>query len=486
MGEHDRAAGARSPLLGCVEVAAVALLLVVLNRLELTGQASSQYLLLVAGLGLSWPFLRRIRSLRDRLEPSSPLGRQLEMMRLSLVCTLVVYGIGWGPVLVPGYAVLVPVAISKWGAWAWKRAVAWIVAGVLAGQAAIALGWAYSYIDTPEAYGVGAVGLLVTVVMGAELGLVAVRRERAERRLDALVENGSDMISVISAGSVITYQSRSVARVLGYRPEDLVGHAFTDLVHPDDLDGGRATVNAGVERLELRLRRADESWCWCAISVADLRADPFVEGYVLNIGDVTDRHLLEDELRHLAFHDPLTGLANRALFFDRLERALTRRARTGEQLAVLVLDLDDFKNVNDTSGHEAGDELLVEAAHRLAEVVRDADTAARIGGDEFAVIIEEWGTGEAPAEIAERFRAALAGPSTHSHRSHTVSVGIAIAEPWTTDARVLIAAADAAMYAAKSQGKNRIAVYDARARSGPEHADSSPRAGEQVTPPTVS
>src|SRR4051812_26225415 len=229
MGEHGGASGARAPWLGCVEVAAVALVLVVLNRFGLTGHASPPYLPAVAGLGLSWPFLRSIPRLRERLEPTTAAGRQLEMARLSLVCTLVVYGIGWGPVLVPGYAVLVPVAISKWGAWAWKHAVGWIVVGVVAGHAAIAAGWAYSYIDTPDAHGVGAVGLLVTVVLGAELGLAAVRRERAERRLDALVENGSDMISVISAGSVITYQSRSVARVLGHRPEELVGHPFTDL-----------------------------------------------------------------------------------------------------------------------------------------------------------------------------------------------------------------------------------------------------------------
>ena len=140
-----------------------------------------------------------------------------------------------------------------------------------------------------------------------------------------------------------------------------------------------------------------------------------MNGIVLNTRDVTEQQVLQDQLSHQAFHDPLTDLANRALFRDRVEHALDRRRRPDEPTAVLFLDLDNFKTLNDSLGHSAGDELLVELAARLRNCVRAGDTAARLGGDEFAILLEDTGDAE---DVAQRISEALAVPVHHQRQGH--------------------------------------------------------------------
>jgi diguanylate cyclase (GGDEF)-like protein len=186
--------------------------------------------------------------------------------------------------------------------------------------------------------------------------------------------------------------------------------------------------------------------------------------------DTTDQKMLEAQLLHDALHDPLTGLANRVLFADHVERALASRRRGRTKVALLFLDLDDFKVINDTLGHRAGDRLLIEVARRLTEATRDGDIAARQGGDEFTVLLDRvHGVDDAVAS-AERLAASLGQPIELEglNISITVSVGIALASDENA-ADDLLAHADAAMYAAKAQGKARYAVFDpsmgVRARS---------------------
>jgi diguanylate cyclase (GGDEF)-like protein len=189
-----------------------------------------------------------------------------------------------------------------------------------------------------------------------------------------------------------------------------------------------------------------------------------VIGYGL---DITDRKRAELRLAHLALHDALTGLPNRTLFLDRLQHALDRAGRTGRQVAVLFVDLDRFKGVNDALGHEAGDSLLQQVAQRLQSCVRSSDTLARLAGDEFTVLLEDVaGVHEAQA-VAERIQAALQEPFLVAGQqlAVTASVGVALSGPETRQAEELLRRSDAAMYRAKSWGRNRVCVHGPVARS---------------------
>ena len=210
-----------------------------------------------------------------------------------------------------------------------------------------------------------------------------------------------------------------------------------------------------------RIRHRDGSWRHVEVVANNLLGDPTVEGIVLTMRDVSERKALEEELKHQAFHDALSGLANRALFLDRLEHALARAARSQSLLAVLFLDLDDFKLVNDSFGHAAGDGLLVAVAGRLASSLRAGDTAARFGGDEFAVLLEEISGFEEACQVAERIIGELRVPlaiDDHEVQVHA-SIGIAISPAGVEDPAELLQAADVAMYSAKSRGKGRYEVY---------------------------
>jgi diguanylate cyclase (GGDEF)-like protein len=197
-------------------------------------------------------------------------------------------------------------------------------------------------------------------------------------------------------------------------------------------------------------------------TVAENRyADPAVDGLVLNMRDISERKAFEDELRHQAFHDSLTGLANRALYEDRLQHALAGSLRAPHSLAVLFLDLDDFKTINDSLGHRAGDALLQAIAARIDPLLRPTDTAARLGGDEFAVLIDGVeGNTEARA-IAQRIVDALRDPFTIDDRelNVTASVGFALNDG-VVQAEELLRNADIAMYAAKGDGKNSVHAFE--------------------------
>ena len=244
---------------------------------------------------------------------------------------------------------------------------------------------------------------------------------------------------------------------------------LNDVVHPDD----REWIDALLERLaaapgsvsggEVRMRHADGRWRWIELVGTNLLQDPDVRGIVLNCRDVTDRRSLEDQLRHQAFHDPLTNLANRPLLVDRIEHELEGRPlESPATTAVLLMDLDDFKTVNDSLGHAAGDELLAAVADRVRATLRGRDTAARIGGDEFGILIRTSDRVEVEA-IANRILAAVSEPIDLGDHRLTVaaSMGIAFAEGRKTTADELLRSADVAMYMAKARGKGRSVVFEA-------------------------
>src|ERR1039458_4471093 len=217
----------------------------------------------------------------------------------------------------------------------------------------------------------------------------------------------SDLVTIVDRDGTILFQSPSVVRVLGWDAERTEGTSFVAALHDSDQPRWRTIVDFLVEDsegemvAEWQVRHADGSWRFLQSIVTNLIHEPGVGGLVLNSRDITAQKTLEDQLRHLAFHDQLTGLANRALFAEHLEQALRRQSRTGGGLAVLFIDLDEFKTVNDLHGHVLGDELLKQAAERLRTTLRAADAIARMGGDEFAAIFEGVGPG-LDASAAER------------------------------------------------------------------------------------
>ena len=291
---------------------------------------------------------------------------------------------------------------------------------------------------------------------------------RSEERFRSLVRNSADVNVILGRDGTIIYESAAVERVLGYRPEDRVGRLALDVVHHEDRLRLRRLFLSVARRpnaeasVELRARHADGSWRAIDAVIKNLIDDPAVGGLVVNYRDVTPRKTLEDELRLRAFHDSLTGLANRALFIDRLEHAITRSKRSRDRMAVLFLDLDDFKTINDSLGHGEGDQVLVATAERLQGALRAGDTIARMGGDEFAILLEDTSQSDSPVEVAERLLTTLQAPFAHGDRELFVraSVGVAMIGGHGNSAEELLRDADAAMYIAKGRGKNRVVVFE--------------------------
>jgi diguanylate cyclase (GGDEF)-like protein/PAS domain S-box-containing protein len=299
-------------------------------------------------------------------------------------------------------------------------------------------------------------------------------RRKSEARFRSLVAHSSDLITVLDAQGIVTYQSPSVERVLGYRVDEIEGTDFARLLSKSDrprlaqiLAGvGEAYVGGGSEThvIECSLRHRDGTWLQFEVQHTDLLQDEHARGIVLNGRDVSERKAFEDQLAHQAFHDPVTNLANRALFADRVQHSVMRTLRGGPAIGVMFIDLDDFKTVNDSLGHAAGDTVLQEVARRLQAAVRPDDTVARFGGDEFAVLLDGIADSEEAADVAGRILRALElqyevdGKQVYPR----ASLGICLAgeELGWTDAEELLRNADVAMYMAKRDSKGSYRVFE--------------------------
>ncbi|WP_374323705.1 putative bifunctional diguanylate cyclase/phosphodiesterase [Streptomyces sp. AP-93] len=301
---------------------------------------------------------------------------------------------------------------------------------------------------------------------------IALTQELAqkENHFRSLVQGSSDVIMIAAPTGTLRYVSPAAAGVYGREAEELVGTELATLIHPEDL--GRVVhevrrflaappAEEPTTRIECRFRSGGGEWLNVESTVNRHQG-----GLILNSRDVTERVRLQAQLQHSAEHDPLTDLPNRALFTRRVRQALTGRRAGDHSTAVLFIDLDGFKAVNDTIGHQAGDELLIEAARRLQDSVRAGDTAARLGGDEFAALILGDGNRDRSAreyqvhEIADRLRTTLSQPYriAGSEVRVAASIGVAFADPGITPSD-LMRNADLAMYRAKAGGKDRVEMY---------------------------
>jgi diguanylate cyclase (GGDEF)-like protein/PAS domain S-box-containing protein len=291
-----------------------------------------------------------------------------------------------------------------------------------------------------------------------------ITKRNSEEYFRTLVQNMADVILIINDDGRVRYASPSAETTFGGRP--IVGNALEDVIHPDDraaVDRALQLMLVGVDRGhgdDWTVMHADGSRVQVEASGRDLRHDPTVRGLVVTLRDVTERRLLERELMHRAFHDSLTGLPNRVLFADRVQQAVSRSQRNGAVVGVLFIDLDDFKVVNDTMGHEVGDRLLRAVGQRLAQHLRPHDSAARLGGDEFAALIDDASDAVEIERVADRITAALAEPFPFGEEtiSGAASMGVATTvEAGSADD--LLRQADLALYVAKGAGKGQWRRY---------------------------
>ena len=308
----------------------------------------------------------------------------------------------------------------------------------------------------------------------------------SERRFRALTENSSDAIVVINTEGMTTYASPATIHILGYGRGDRDGQSISQMVHPEDasiwkqnLQESRSKPGQGV-RFQCRVRHKDQSWRVLEGVLINLDADPAVAGTIINYRDVTDTKVYQEQLEHQATHDNLTGLANRALLRDRLRHAIAHAHRNGRAVAVACLDLDGFKLVNDSLGHIAGDDLLKVVAKRLTESVRETDTVARFGGDEFVIVLSDLKRRDdlsaAPRHVSDSFSSSwdlelvhllsrlltsISLPAKLAEREVQIacSVGISVYPDHGTDAEALVKNADTALYRAKELGRGTFQFY---------------------------
>lgn len=286
--------------------------------------------------------------------------------------------------------------------------------------------------------------------------------------LHTLTEHSLDGMLLLSPDSTIRYVNPAASDLLGYHHGDLLNRSLHSLVHPQDLDG----VLQRIQRLLIapqrsfrhafRQRHRTGDWRWFEGTASNLLHHERSWGLLLALRDITERRQHEEMLARQAFTDPVTGLPNRTVLLDRLEQRLKQRDHSGHSVAVLSLDLDQFKAVNDELGHAAGDELLRQVGARLQQTLREGDTVARFGGDEFVVLIGDSFSTLQAAQIGERLLHSLVEPLRVADRDIVInaSLGIAVATVPGVAVQELLREADIALYRAKSSGKGRYVIFD--------------------------
>ena len=286
--------------------------------------------------------------------------------------------------------------------------------------------------------------------------------EQSEQRFRALVSNASDAVVVVGSDNRVAYVSSSVTRVWGQLEDAVLGDELVHHVHPDDAVKVALALQSVREMpgqpitVDFRVVADDDSTRYIEAALTDLGDEAAIAGVVLNARDVTERMLLQEELRGAAYRDPLTGLPNRALFTGHLEQSVEGHRDSGPTLALLVVDLDRFKVFNDTLGHEAGDDMLIEVSRRIRELAPPGSFIGRLGGDEFAMLVRS-ADPDVPErlarEVTETF--GIASPDVSS-----VSVGVALLRDGCETPQDLFRAADLALFHAKHSGRGQFAIFD--------------------------
>ena len=399
----------------------------------------------------------------------------------------IIYAIGWGPTLAIGFLFVAASTLDLAGSRTWSVVVLWTAVTMAAGQVAIALGVVSSYVHPPYVDGLAALEILgvgfVTWVMGNKTRqneLALAERDDAAKDfqstlslLTATLDSTADGILVVdNEGKISQFNARFVE--MWKLPKELLSegddqHALefveNQLLHPEVFRSKVRELYAHPDAESDDILTFADGRVFERHSLPQ-RIEGSVVGRVWSFRDITDHHRLLEELEHQAFHDSLTGLANRSLLRNRLENALVRSSRTGVPVGVLLCDMDSFKMVNDTLGHDVGDQLLVEVGSRISGCLREGDTVARLGGDEFAIILDGSSAKDVSA-TANRVLQALRRPFGLNGREIDIraSIGVTDSTGVSLDADALLCGADIAMYAAKSGGTDRIARFEPHMRA---------------------
>ena len=330
-----------------------------------------------------------------------------------------------------------------------------------------------------SAHGLGLAAAAIVVPCGVLLGETVawgsgrLRRSEealavAEARFRSAFEQAPIGMAIATTDGRLLRANTAFAAVIGLTPDELAGVPIRDLTHPDDWDANAAMIEALVAgrlesyQVEKRLQHADGDYVWVVINASCVRDTAGRPLYMIGqIEDVTERRAMQGRLAHAATHDLLTGLPNRTLFMDRLEVALGRTTRSGRSVAVIFLDVDRFKLINDNLGHDVGDRILQAVADRLRSAMRDTDTLSRLGGDEFTVICEDVRSEANVLALAERLAKAMEQPLLIEGGEIFVSlsVGLALSLAGSDSGAALLRNADVAMYRAKGRGPSHIEIY---------------------------
>ncbi len=384
----------------------------------------------------------------------------------------IIYATGWGPFLAMTHLIGVADSVRHSGSRAIRPVVMWALAWTAVLEGATVLGVAPTRVDSTTSIAMSVMSMGFVVVISQRFERMVAAREDAEgqtrinaHRYETLLGASNDVILVIADGVIVRQVPEHSA--LGYDAADVVGRRYVDLLHPDDREAVTAAVLEMLESqsstalIEARFRHPSGHFVPLEFSCRNLIDDPEIGGFVVNARDITERRELEAQLEHRAFHDGLTGLANRALLLERLDRLGRSLGRRPRAHGMLYIDLDDFKTINDSLGHAVGDAVLVEVADRLRREIRTDDTAARLGGDEFAVLLDDLAQPADSARIASRILDSLHQPIEVDGRCLTLAASIGVAlddDGASTDE--LLRNADIAMYMAKRGGKGRFEVFE--------------------------
>ena len=450
----------------------VLLAIVALRQFDLGGDVPLWILALTLGFGA----VCQQPEIQLRLAGGDLKNRLWLRIPLHIVnTTVLMYLLGWGALLAVAHVHILTVHLRQSGSRAWKPAAVASALSITVGQVLVGTGVMHTYLDIEQSHGLAVLVGLGTVTTARALGQFVAQRERAEtefklseEKFRALVRDGSEVITMGDAEGRITWVSPAASAVMGYQPEELRGMVMNGLLHPDDERAGMELMNrllasdSTVEHsAELRSRHADGSWHWHEVIARNMLAHPAVQAIISHRRDITERRAVQDRIAYAASHDSLTGLANGPTLNRDLERALAQGTRYQHPVAILFADLDGFKAVNDTYGHDVGDRLLQTISGVIKRVTRDTDTAGRLGGDEFGVVLTRVNNAEEALSVAQRIIDGIVGNSSVAGLRLDVgcSVGVAMAYPGGSDAKSLMRHADAAMYQAKRSGHNGAQLY---------------------------
>jgi diguanylate cyclase (GGDEF)-like protein/PAS domain S-box-containing protein len=419
-----------------------------------------------------------INVVADHVYDASPTRFRLHLRvaSQSAAVTTVIYLSGWGPVLCGAYTFLALENVARCGSRVWRITALWALLGIGLGQVAVWQHVVPSFLSLAQTNALAVMGAFVLFFVIRMAGATMEQKERAEAttrlsedRFRSLIQNSSDATLVIDAEGLCTYVSPAITTLLGMEPDQLVGTRPTSLIHPDDHDRVRNRLGPALQDssenilIQFRMGRTDGTWCDLEAVVTNQLDRAAVAGYVVNVRDITERKEFEALLAHRAVHDPLTGLANRVLILDRTEQMLARSRRSGHPVAAYFIDLDNFKDANDSLGHEAGDRLLQAVADRFVAMLRADDTVGRLGGDEFVVLAEGLSLEYGPQLIAERIRQCLRTPFLvpgYEDLPITVTASIGIATGSRATAQELLRDADVALYQAKAKGRDTSVLFE--------------------------